>query len=433
MADIREKIRESIERSLDVLQNKTIVIYGCTVLSKAVYEQLEKHHIGLSAFVDNDREKAGKQYLGVMVYGPREYLCPFDSGKMIIVCSVHEQEMLDSLKDMGYTGENILHISQKEHVHHVNSLEFMNDEMEVIRQGMAVYERLVSEREEDITVFVAPKASGDVFIACSYLKEYCNRNTIENYMMISTSRNLLDIVDLYDLKCGVHIISAEEETCLLRAYMFLGEGLSVKLLAEWVLRTRNSYFPHMGGKTIIFEDKFKYEIFNLEEETAPQKPAFDKTVSADCCQIRKGKSIILSPYAYSSPAPVIPVFVWEEIVNRLIQEGYTVYTVGYGEQEPPLPNTERIQFSYKESGAVLEYAGGFLAGRSGLCDIVRSADCRQMIIYGRNIRMPEAVTIYSLRKAYKDFQGKEIVYDDYVKEVFIETVVDFFVKGDGGK
>lgn len=53
-----------------------------------------------------------------------------------------------------------------------------------------------------------------------------------------------------------------------------------------------------------------------------------------------------------------------------------------------------------------------------------------MIIYGRNIRMPEAVNIYNLQKAYKDFKGREIVFDDYEKEAFIETVVDYFVGED---
>ena len=429
MEDIIRKIQESIEKNLNIIRNKTIVVYGCTVFSKAIYEQLQKNNINLAAFVDNDRGKAGKKYLGVMVYRPQEYLCPFDTDKLIIVCSVHEEEMLISLKNMGYEEDNVLHISQKEHVHHVNSIEFMNEEVKVIRQGVGIYERLVSGYEKNIKVFVAPKASGDVFIACSYLKEYCNRNAIENYMIISTSRNLLDIVDVYDIKCDVHIISTDEETYLLRAYMFLGDSLNIKLLAEWVLRTRNSYFPH-AGNSIIFEDKFKYEIFNLDKETEPQPPQFDKSIDNDHYNIIKDKSIIISPYAYSSPAPVISVPVWEEIVNRLILKGYKVYTVGYGEQEQPLKNTERIQFSYKESGEVLKYAGGFLAGRSGLCDIVRSADCRQLIIYGRNIRMPEAINIYSLQKAYKDFKGREIVYDDYEKEAFIETVVDYFIRRD---
>lgn len=301
--------------------------------------------------------------MGVMVYRPQEYLCPFDPDKMVIVCSVHEQEMLRSLENMGYGKNSILHISQKEHVHHVNSQEFVNEEKEIIRKGAAIYERLVSGYEKNIKVFVAPKASGDVFIACSYLKEYCRRNNIENYMLIGTSRNLLDIVEVYDIKCDVHIISADEETCLLRAYAFLGDSLNIKLLAEWVLRTRNSYFPR-AKNNVIFEDKFKYEIFNLDKETKPQAPDFDKTVDNDCYRMLRNRTVIISPYAYSSPAPVIPVQVWEEIVNHLILKGYKVYTVGYGEREQPLKNTERIQFSYKESGAVLEYAGGFWRGEA---------------------------------------------------------------------
>lgn len=431
MADIKEKIQESIEKNLNVIKNRSVVIYGCTVLAKAIYEQLQKNNTSISAFVDNDKEKAGKKFLGVMVYRPQEYLCPFDADKLIIVCSVHEEEMLISLKNMGYEKGNILHISQKERLHHVNSIEFMNEEIRVIRQGVDIYERFAAGYEEGIKIFVAPKASGDVFIACSYLKEYCRRNAIKDYIIVCTGKNILDIAEIYDITCDIHIISADEEKCLLMAYMFLGDRLNMKLMAEWVLRTINSYFP-LKGDHLIFEDKFKYEIFNLDKETEPQLPLFDETIDNNKYDLVKGKSIIISPYAYSSPAPVIPVLVWDQIVDGLISNGFRVYTLGYGERELPLKNTERIQFTYQESKALIEYAGGLLASRSGLCDIVRSADCRQMIIYGRNIRLPEAINIYSLRKAYKDFKGEEIVYDDYRNEDLIDTVVDYFAKGDRG-
>lgn len=429
MADMRERIQKSIADNSDRLRGSTVAIYGCTVFSKLICTQLQKNDIKLSAILDNDLNKIGKKYMGVMVYKPQEYLLPADPDKIIIVCSVHEQEMIASLKNIGYGESNILRISREVQLYELSSMECLQEKMDIVRQGMGVYRHLVSGYEEGIKIFVAPKASGDVFIACSYLKEYCRKNAIKDYIIVCTGKNILDIAEIYDITCDIHIISADEEKCLLSAYMFLGDRLNIKLLAEWQLRTRNSYFP-LKGDNLIFEDKFKYEIFNLDKEAEPQLPLFDDTIDNSKYNLVKGGSIIISPYAYSSPAPVIPVSVWDEIVDGLILNGYKVYTLGYGEGELPLKNTERIQFSYKESKALIEYAGGLLASRSGLCDIVRSADCRQLIIYGRNIRLPEAINIYSLQKAHKDFKGKEIVCDDYRNEDLINTVVDYFAKGD---
>lgn len=430
MADMREKIQRTIADGADSLIGRKVAIYGCTLFSKLICDQLQRNGIELSAMLDNDLNKVGKKYLNVMVYRPQEYLLPVDPDKVIIVCSVHEQEMLASIKALGYEDANILHISHMDQVYRMTSMEYLQEEMGIVRQGMAVYKRLISGYGEGVKVFFAPKASGDVFIACSYLKEYCRRNEIKDYILVCTGKNVLDIAKIYDITCDIHVISADEEKCLMTAYMLLGERLNMKLLAEWTLRTMNSYFP-LKGDNLIFEDKFKYEIFNLDNETKPQVPRFDDTVDNDKHHLVKGRSIIISPYAYSSPAPVIPISVWDEIVDGFILNGYRVYTLGYGERELPLKNTERIQFTYQESKALIEYAGGLLASRSGLCDIVRSADCRQLIIYGRNIRLPEAINIYSLRKAYKDFRGEEIVYDDYRNEDFIETVVNYFAEGAG--
>lgn len=74
----------------------------------------------------------------------------------------------------------------------------------------------------------------------------------------------------------------------------------------------------------------------------------------------------------------------------------------------------------------MECAGGFLAARSGLCDIVHMAKCRQLIVYGRNIRNKYIPDFFSLQKNYPDFDGKEIVFDDFTEQDFVKCVTDFF-------
>lgn len=425
MKNMEEKIVQRVREAADVLAEKKIVLYGCTFFARKVQRILREENISISAIVDNDKNNAGRKYLGIDVFLPKQYLLPYDCHKLIIVCSVHENEMLDSLHEMGYTDKNILHISYKMDIN-TDTLECAMKQMDIVRRGISCYESILGECGKDRMVLVAPKASGDIYIACSYLKIWCSKYKISDYVMLAAGGNIKGIAEMYGIKDKIKIISDDEMSALLTAYMFMGKALNIKLLSEWVIKTRNSYFPNRKSE-VAFKDKFKYETFRLNREEQPEYP--DGHGQIDCqirSSLRKGKTIIIAPYAYSSPAPVIELSIWEEIVDALMKKGFILYTLGYGEKEPAIKNTLRIQFPYREACSILEYAGGFLAARSGICDIVHMAKCKQLVVYGRNIRNEYAVSFFDLHRNYPDFNGREIIFDDYERQGFIQYIIDYF-------
>ena len=95
--------------------------------------------------------------------------------------------------------------------------------------------------------------------------------------------------------------------------------------------------------------------------------------------LKKGRTVILAPYAGSFQSN-IPSEAWERLVHSLKSMGYDVCTNCYGEKERPIKNTIPIQFSYEEGIPLIEYAGGFVAVRSGLCDILSQANCSMVIL-----------------------------------------------------
>lgn len=426
MENMGEKIEKCIAGWKTELIGKQIIIYGCTAFTKRIYIALQKNNILPDAIIDNDNKKIGKKYLGLSIFLPEQMLVPYDSSIVIIVCSRHEKDMLDSLYDLGYKEKNVWHISSELETYKVDALEYVNEQMNYVNKGVRCYKKLLDYCGGNGTILLTPKASGDVFIACAYLKAWCKENKIRNYLLVCTNSNIVDVVKMYKLDNRCQVISDEEIENLKRAFMFLGDRLNIKMLSEWSLRIRNSYFP-MNKGPITFKDKFQYETFQLCKDITPEYPDLCEKINRKKFEhLIKGKTIIIAPYAYSSPAAIVPDSVWEKIVNNLLEMGYRIYTVGYGEGEKPIKNTERIQFTYIEAQSVLEYAGGFIASRSGLCDIVHAARCRQLIIYGRNIRNEYAVDFFNMKRNFPDFSGKEFVFDDYEEKDFISSVIEYF-------
>ncbi len=426
MENMGEKIEKCINGWRKELIGKKVIIYGCTAFTKRIYIALQKNNILPGAIIDNDNKKIGKKYLGLNVFSLKQILVPYDSSIVIIVCSRHEKDMLASLYDLGYKEKNVLHISSELNTYEADTLENVNEQMNSVNKGIQCYKRLLEYCGGNGTILLTPKASGDVFIACAYLKVWCMENKIKNYLLACTNLNIVDVLKMYKLDNKCQVISDEDMENLTKAFMFLGGRLNIKMLSEWSLRIRNSYFPMHRGP-ITFKDKFQYETFQLCKDINPEYPDFcEKLNRKKFDYLIKGKTVIIAPYAYSSPAAVVPDRVWEKVVNNLLEMGYCIYTVGYGEREKPIKNTKRIQFTYIEARNVLEYAGGFIASRSGLCDIVHAARCRQLIIYGRNIRNEYAVDFFNMKRNFPNFQGKEFVFDDYGEDNFISSVIEYF-------
>lgn len=426
MANMANKIRDVISNEIEnISKYNRIVIYGCTIFSKNIYSELLRKNINLSAIVDNDINKVGGKFLGIDVYKPSEYLQPCNMDTLVIVCSIHEKDMVKSLENMGYSKDNFLCIPVEAEQLITDSLTGLEANINLIKKGYDLYTDIISKYSEDVKLIVAPRASGDIFISCFFIEQWCKKNHIKDYVLLGIGKNLLDVAALFNIK-NISVLSEEEKTSLSSAYMYFGSEMNIKFLAEWELRIRNSYFP-VGKSLAFFINKFKYETFNLEEDIEIKKPEFNTEVEYSKYDIEKGKTVIIAPYAYSSPAAIIPTNVLEELVNNLVKKGFKVFTIGYGDREPAIKNTKLIRFEYKDSLEILEDAGYFIGVRSGLCDITYSAKCKKIIIYGNGKYSKD---FFSLKNNFNGFKGREIIYNDYTEEEFIKYVIDYFIEGD---
>ena len=126
--------------------------------------------------------------------------------------------------------------------------------------------------------------------------------------------------------------------------------------------------------------EFKHPVFKYDEKKC--------TELFDINHLQRGKTVILSPYAYSIGQKP-PQFFWLELERILYSKGYTVAVninplseMNFFKQAPTL------QFSIMESVKYLEFAGGFVGMRSGFCDVTSSALCNKAILYPKRIAGP---------------------------------------------
>ncbi len=94
--------------------------------------------------------------------------------------------------------------------------------------------------------------------------------------------------------------------------------------------------------------------------------------------IKSGKAAIIAPYAKSVAA--LPRDLWEGLIADLKSNGYIVFTNIIGD-EKPLEGTEGISPKISEMKSAVEQVGLFIGIRSGMCDVIKTAECRKIALY----------------------------------------------------
>ena len=171
--------------------------------------------------------------------------------------------------------------------------------------------------------------------------------------------------------------------------VFTQKEMDETIQAVLYLKDIESYIPHQDRpyviklykalyvKKIHFEIIYKCGVFALPIETEPYKPCNLKQYKK-LSEIPYKNSVILSPYAKS--VTNISMEHWEQIISYYKEKGYALYT-NVTSEETELRGTKRLEIALDEIQSVVEYAGTFIALRSGLCDVIKYANCEKIALY----------------------------------------------------
>lgn len=365
------------------LQGRELAAIGRIEHVESIGKELAGFGRQLSAILDNDTKKEGLIIGGVQVYKPENYLLPLKEDILILIHSPkYWRDISRQFQGMGYV--------EGKHFIVLNKPSVKKAVMDV-QKGDRIYRRICKIHGEDVHVLVGRGPIGDFYLLALYLEDYLKKEGIRNYVLAGDSKGFTKIADLFGIRAENIVLLGEDETdCLIQAYVFGGaKRYRMHLLTIWQKLSFNSCLvKYRDG--FSFMDTVCSFTYGLPGDAEPFAPLFDELdgeIVAMCEKMGmvRGRTVVLSPYAYSLQS--LPLHFWQRLADRLAGEGYVVcVNVDAKKEKCVLENVIPVSFTFKQSRAVLEYAGYLVGIRSGFMDITSGAKCRKFVLYPQYIK-----------------------------------------------
>lgn len=414
--------------SNNVLEGKKIVFFGANKSTKEMCVYLRSLKIEPYAIVDNDKRKQHQIVAGLVTYLPDELLSEFQKDVMVLIASEYANEMTEQLEHLGYEKGKHIFVILKINNFYNCSKEAFEEYASQARRGKEVYEQVMSSYPEVEKIFLCPyPGTGDIFLVGLYYEMFCKKHGIRKAVMTVVGNGAKRVAGLFDIE-NIMVLSQMESDDLLLYVRVVGLEESRTLVCN------DSYLQMMGKrlrgyKGITFQHMFRTGVFGLSEEEAILPGEFfsekykEKEKNLAIQKHMDKKTIILSPYA--NTVTDLPAGFWEQIAKCLTERGYEVFTNSCGDGEPVIKGTKGIFLTYGEMIAALPYAGGFIAVRSGLCDIIGHVPCKKVILYpeGRLFGACSTLDYFSLNKMGLCSDAVELEYGDLEYEVLKEKII----------
>lgn len=376
---------------MDFLKNKYIVIFGSNEPAERMAEYLLTKNLVVNSMVDNNKRKEGTIVAGITISLPQNTLLPKKDNIVILIASKYYSEMVMQLNQMGYEeGKEIIKVLDISRSGQVSlSEEEFEKCCEKVKQGKKIYVNILARCPDAQKILVCPLGLlGDTYVALTYLREYLEKNNITKYLLVQPKSASVKISAMFGFEKNVVAIDGAEVFLLLDYAVFdnMADG---RIL---IMNQRLPFTRRLGElnnyKGINFIDYYKYSIFGLGEDSRPEKPSAIKN-SVESKQyvddlfeeygLKKGNTVILFPYAKTATS--LDVSFWERLAEELKNKGYIVCTNCGGDGEPEINGTIKLFFDLRYSIETVEEAGCIVGLRSGLCDVISTANAKKIIIY----------------------------------------------------
>lgn len=357
-----------------VIQNKELYLFGhCNATEELASLLLEKG-FSITAILDNNTAKQGKDYQGIPIQPPQAILSSLQRETLVCIAARAYAAMADQLKRIGYTGQVRKLVDYNTYAEYSLSLETVVRKQQRLERGIVSLVRLKKKYPGHFILLCPFSALGDIYFTMSYLPYFMRERKITKCAAVVIGKACSQVVQIF----GAYPTE-----------VFTQKDMDETVQAALYLEEPEVFIPHQDRPYVINLSKALYikripleqiyccGIFGLSPSTRPYSPAFLQPYGR-LEDIEQGKSVILSPYAKSVTA--LKGEIWKQIVEDYLDQGYVCYTNVAGDEEP-LPGTYAISPPIAEMQSAVEQAGLFIGIRSGLCDVIRGASCRKIALY----------------------------------------------------
>lgn len=356
------------------LAGKKIYLFGHCNATEALADALIQKGIMVRAILDNNEQKHGKVYRGIVIAAPQAILSEGLGNTAVCIAARAYEAMAEQLRSMGYTDRIYKMVEYDSFAEYSLSEDTRQRKRERLERGLILLRKL-SERFPDYMKVLCPfEALGDICFMMSYLPYFLAAQKINHCVICVIGQACMQVVKLFG-DYSTETFSQKEMDEFIQAALYTEDN------HVFIAHQDRPYAVDLHKalyiKNIPLEKIYCCGVFGLPTGTKPYRPVCWKPYK-DLDKIPKGKSVILSPYAKSVTA--LPSGVWKQIVEGYTERGFQCFT-NVVSDEKPLEGTMPVSPELAEIQPLVEYAGTFIGIRSGLCDVLRYANCNRIALY----------------------------------------------------
>lgn len=369
-AEMKERFSQL--KTAGVFDRNAVFLFGHCNATEELIELFLAEGYTVEAILDNSTEKQGMKYKNIPVVAPERIL----GWKDTVICIVARAyaSMKAQLESMGYSGEVYGLVEYDSFSAYSLSEETQRRMGERIRCGEISLECMKRKYRGAFRIYCPFPALGDVVLAMSYLPYFLERKKYFRYVVFVVGNACADVARMFGAE-EVEVLTQKEMDEQMQAVIYQ--------------RDENSFIAHHDRPYVVnlrkilsvrkfsFDELYRIGVFGLPDDCKPYAPiklaAYKKLE-----KIPAGNAVILSPYAKS--VVNLPKEYWASIIEYCSKKGYQTYT-NVTSEEKELPETLRLEANLSELQSIAERAGTFIGLRSGLCDVLRGANCRKIALY----------------------------------------------------
>lgn len=356
------------------LKDEDVYLFGHCNASEALIDLMLERKYKIFGILDNNVSKYGTNYRNISILHPGAVLQKDMDHTVVCITARAYSSMAKQLKRLGFTGRIEKLVDYNSYAEYSLTEETIRRKEQRIERGLAVKKELEDKFPEHFKILCPFSALGDVFLTMSYLPYFLKTRNIGRCIVCVIGNACAEVVSLFENYTAVNYSQREMDE-LVQACLYTGDSgfLIAHQDRPYVVNLHKALYV----KCIPLEKIYCCGVFGLPEDTKPIQPTGMKIYSKLGDIKRKG-AVIFSPYAKS--VKTFPSKFWDEIVQDYRSKGYQCFT-NVAEGEIPLKGTNAFSPRISELQSAAEQAGIFIGIRSGLCDVLKYAECEKTAFY----------------------------------------------------
>ena len=357
-----------------IIQGKNLFLFGHCEATLSLIDLLFERGLSPKAILDNSPQKWGIRYREIPICAPETIVSVGEGEATVLIVSRFYEAMYAQLREMGYQGEVHKLLDYNSFAEYSLSEETICRKRARAERGVKYLAQLKSQHPGAFFVFCPFQALGDVYLAMSYLPAFLEKQHKSFCVICVVGQACGKVARLF----GHFVVVEMTQTCMDETvqgviYMQDPDCFIAHQDRPYVVKLHRALYV----KCIPLDTIYCCGVFGLQQGTPPVVPKNWRSFDTEG-KFERGRAVILSPYAKSVTA--LPEPFWDKVVQACKAKGFQVLT-NVNAEEKPLPGTQAISPDINELKSAVEQAGMFIGIRSGLCDVLQTANCRKIALY----------------------------------------------------